>query len=89
MYDKELHITISLMSVITAGIIVANIVARNIKPKKIKKSKERILCQTSGTTFPPSALHRRIFDGVFKHAGKIRDYDITKKEWGLANDTVH
>ena len=26
------------------------------------------------------SLHRRIFDGVFKHAGKIRDYDITKKE---------
>jgi len=35
------------------------------------------------------ALHRRIFDGVFKHAGKIRDYDITKKEWVLENDTVH
>lgn len=35
------------------------------------------------------ALHRRIFDGVFKHAGRIRDYDITKKEWVLENDTVH
>ena len=35
------------------------------------------------------ALHRRIFEGVFKHAGKIRDYDITKKEWVLENDTVH
>ena len=35
------------------------------------------------------ALHRRIFDGVFKYAGKIRDYDITKKEWVLENDTVH
>ena len=35
------------------------------------------------------ALHRRIFDGVFKHAGKIRDYDITKKEWVLEHDTVH
>jgi len=35
------------------------------------------------------ALHRRIFDGVFKHAGKIRDYDITKKEWVLEYDTVH
>ena len=29
------------------------------------------------------SLHRRIFDGVFKFAGKIRDYDITKKEWVL------
>lgn len=35
------------------------------------------------------ALHRRIFDGVFKHAGKLRDYDITKKEWVLEGDTVH
>ena len=35
------------------------------------------------------ALHRRIFDGVYKHAGKIRNYDITKKEWVLEYDTVH
>jgi len=35
------------------------------------------------------SLHRRIFDGVFKHAGRIRDYDITKKEWVLEYDTVH
>ena len=34
------------------------------------------------------ALHRRIFEGVFKHAGKIRDYNITKKEWVLEYDTV-
>ena len=35
------------------------------------------------------ALHRRIFEGVFKHAGQVRDYDITKKEWVLNYDTVH
>lgn len=35
------------------------------------------------------SLHRRIFTGVFKHAGKIRDYDITKKEWVLNGDTVN
>ena len=35
------------------------------------------------------ALHRRIFEGVYKHAGKIRDYDVTKKEWVLEYDTVH
>lgn len=34
------------------------------------------------------ALHRRIFEGVFKFAGKLRDYDITKKEWVLGGDTV-
>ena len=35
------------------------------------------------------SLHRRIFAGVFKHAGKVRDYDISKKEWILNGDTVH
>ena len=34
------------------------------------------------------AIHRRIFDGVFKFAGKIRDYNIIKKEWVLRGDTV-
>ncbi len=29
-----------------------------------------------------TAVHRRIFDGVFKFAGKIRDYNITKKRMG-------
>ena len=36
-----------------------------------------------------AALHRRIFSGVFKHAGTFRDYDISKKEWVLDGDTVH
>lgn len=34
------------------------------------------------------SIHRSIFEGVFKHAGKLRDYDITKKEWVLRGDTV-
>ena len=34
------------------------------------------------------AIHRGIFEGVFKHAGKLRTYDITKKEWVLRGDTV-
>ena len=41
------------------------------------------------TTSGYISMHRRIFDGVFKHAGKIRDYDITKKEWVLNGDTVN
>ena len=35
------------------------------------------------------ALHRRIFNGVFKRAGQIRDYDITKKEFVLRGGTVN
>ena len=33
-------------------------------------------------------IHRRLFEGVFEHAGKIRTYNITKKEWVLKGDTV-
>lgn len=33
-------------------------------------------------------LHRQIFDGVFPHAGKIRDVELTKREWVLNGDTV-
>ncbi|MCM1286244.1 MAG: Fic family protein [Acetobacter sp.] len=34
------------------------------------------------------AIHRRLFSDVFKHAGEIRTYNITKKEWVLKGDTV-
>ena len=34
------------------------------------------------------SVHRRVFEGVMKHAGKFRTYDITKKEWVLEGDTV-
>ena len=27
------------------------------------------------------SIHRKLFQGIYKHAGKIRDYNITKKEW--------
>ena len=33
-------------------------------------------------------IHRHLFEGVFKHAGEIRPYDISKKEWVLQGDTV-
>ena len=33
-------------------------------------------------------IHRRLFEGVFKHAGQIRQYNITKKECVLSGDTV-
>ena len=42
-------------------------------------------------TFSPAqyiSIHRRLFQGVFSHAGKLRDYNITKKEWVLDGDTV-
>lgn len=34
------------------------------------------------------SIHRRLFQGIYKFAGKIRDYNITKKEWVLNGETV-
>ena len=29
------------------------------------------------------SIHRKLFTGIYSHAGRIRDYNITKKEWVL------
>ena len=34
------------------------------------------------------SIHHRLFKGIYKHAGKIRDYNITKKEWVLDGASV-
>lgn len=42
-------------------------------------------------SFSPASyvsIHRKLFLGIYKHAGKIRDYNITKSEWVLKKDTV-
>ncbi|OGU57854.1 MAG: cell filamentation protein Fic [Ignavibacteria bacterium GWF2_33_9] len=42
-------------------------------------------------TFSPAeylTIHRRLFQGVYSDAGKIRDYNITKQEWVLNGETV-
>lgn len=44
-----------------------------------------------GFSFTPSeylSIHRRLFDGIYPHAGSMRNYNITKKEWILDGDTV-
>lgn len=43
-------------------------------------------------SFTPAQLisiHRRLFDGIYKLAGRIRDYNITKDEWVLGGKTVY
>lgn len=34
------------------------------------------------------SIHRRLFTGLFDHAGQMRKYNITKREWVLNGDTV-
>ena len=41
--------------------------------------------------FSPTELlniHKRLFDGIYEAAGKYRDYNFTKDEWILNDDTV-
>lgn len=34
------------------------------------------------------SIHKKLFDSIFPHAGVLRDYNITKKEWILNGETV-
>jgi len=34
------------------------------------------------------SIHKKLFEGIYDHAGKIRDYNISKEEWVLNGDTV-
>ena len=35
-----------------------------------------------------TTIHKQLFEGIYSHAGRIRDYNITKDEWVLDGDTV-
>ena len=34
------------------------------------------------------SIHKKLFAGIYEHAGKMREYNITKKEWVLNGATV-
>ena len=57
---------------------------------KVSGNIAKILAEQSFSFSVPTliSIHRHIFEGVFKHAGQLRTYDITKKEWVLRGDTV-
>ena len=49
------------------------------------------LLSETAFSFSPNeyiSIHRKLFMGIYSHAGKIRDYNITKKEWVLDGATV-
>ncbi len=50
----------------------------------------RLLGEQSFTFSPMDymSIHRQLFEDVFPFAGKLRDCNITKKEWVLRGDTV-
>ena len=49
-----------------------------------------ILSETAFSFSPNEyiAIHRKLFQGIYKYAGQIREYNITKKEWVLDGATV-
>ncbi|MBQ9495922.1 MAG: Fic family protein [Treponema sp.] len=63
---------------------------RTEEADKVSSRIAQILSEKS-FNFSPShliAIHGRLFEGIFKFAGKLRDYDISKHEWVLDGDTV-
>lgn len=49
------------------------------------------LLSETAFSFSPNeyiSIHRKLFMGIYSHAGKIRDYNITKREWVLDGATV-
>ena len=57
---------------------------------KVSSRIAEILSETAFTFSPNEyiSIHRKLFRGIYNHAGKIRDYNITKKEWVLDGATV-
>ncbi len=63
---------------------------RTEEADKVSSRIAEILSETAFSFSPNEyiAIHRKLFLGIYKHAGTIRDYNITKKEWVLDGATV-
>ena len=65
----------------------------NNRTEEADKVSARIakLLSEKAFSFTPNqymAIHKDLFRGIYKHAGQIRTYNITKKEWVLDGSTV-
>jgi len=63
---------------------------RTEEADKVSARIEELLTEKSFSFSPEylARIHRHLFQGLFKFAGRYRDYDITKREWVLGGDTV-
>ena len=63
---------------------------RTEEADKVSARITEILSEQSFSFTPDYLLriHRRLFEGIYKHAGQLREVNITKKEWVLNGDTV-
>lgn len=63
---------------------------RTEEADKVSSRIAEILSETAFSFSPNeyTSIHRKLFQGIYGHAGKIREYNITKKEWVLDGATV-
>lgn len=63
---------------------------RTEEADKVSARTAEILSEQTFTFSPAEylSIHRRLFQGIYGHAGKMRDYNITKQEWILNGETV-
>ena len=63
---------------------------RTEEADKVSARITEILSENTFTFSPIEylAIHRHLFEGIFSHAGQIRDYNITKNAWVLKGATV-
>lgn len=63
---------------------------RTEEADKVSSRIAEILSETAFSFSPNEyiSIHRKLFQGIYKHAGKIRDYNTTKKEWVLDGATI-
>ena len=63
---------------------------RTEEADKVAVSIAKVLSEKAFSFTPNEyiSIHKKLFLGIYSHAGKIRDYNITKKEWVLDGETV-
>ena len=63
---------------------------RTEEADKVASRIAQLLSETAFSFTPQEyiSIHRKLFEGIYPHAGKIREYNITKKEWVLDGDTI-
>ena len=64
--------------------------ARTEEADKVSARIAKLLSDKSFTFSPAQyvAIHKELFKGIYSHAGKLRSYNISKKEWVLDGDSV-
>lgn len=63
---------------------------RTEEADKVSVRIARLLSENAFSFSPAQyiSIHKKLFEGIYSHAGEMREYNITKKEWVLDGATV-